>query len=205
MMVDDGKYIREDCIGVYVIANGYLIITRMRMLLVEVHQHHSIYIDLLAEIVFDDCLSLRTVYQKDDGEWAAVEQEYREKEDIGCDLDFSVREGLKDKKNEQANCPEDQRSLNEHEKTSQEMKEIERMQKTERDLHRYFIEFVTLLPFDFFDHHSNKAGQLFGCRFQTQRIFIGQGNPGKQVCLKLEEIIRNEVDNHNYGKNEGVN
>ena len=31
-------------------------------------------------------------------------------------------------------------------------------------------------------------------------MYIGKGNAAKQVCDKVEQIIRNEVMNHNYGK-----
>ena len=65
---------------------------------------------------------------------------------------------------------------------------------------RYALEFICFPPVDLFDHASTSMGVVFGCRLEKRSMYIGKGNAAKQVCDKVEQIIRNEVMNHNYGK-----
>ena len=65
---------------------------------------------------------------------------------------------------------------------------------------RYSLEFLCFQNVDLFDQHSTQLGALFACRLEKRSVYIGKGNAAKQVCEKVEEIILNEVKNHDYGK-----
>ena len=191
MMANDRQYVNEDCIAVYAIAKGYLIVTRTRLLLLEVYPNRQQMVEVRSEIVLDDCLSLRTISEEMNELNATTNQ-------LSAGQDFTVKG---DNGEHKQSLPSQSR----HYDSSHQQREGEgegEGEDNDNDNNAYFIEFVTLLPFDFFDRASNSAGQLFGCRFQTQRVLIGHGKAGKQVCKTLEEILQNERDNHNYGRNE---
>ena len=186
MMANDRQYVNEDCIAVYAIAKGYLIVTRTRLLLLEVYPNRQKMVEVKSEIVLDDCLSLRTI-SEDTREFTSTMSELSAEQDYPVNRDEStMKHSVTSQSHRQQEPDEDDRTV---------------VVTVPSNTTAYFIEFITLLPFDFFDHAGNSAGQLFGCRFQTQRVLIGHGKAGKQVCKTLEEILQNERDNHNYGRN----
>lgn len=128
MCVRDGKYSNEDCLAVYSISQACLVITRTYLLLMRTKQNR---IELMCEVVFDDCVSLKSTCLGDN---------------------------------------------------------------------RYSLEFLCFQNVDLFDHSSTQLGVLFACRLEKRSVYIGKGNAAKQVCEKVEEIILNEVKNHDYGK-----
>ena len=128
MCIDHGRFRNEDCIAVYSISKACLVITRSFMVTIRTRQNK---IELLCEIEFDNCVSLRSV------------------------------------------C------LGEN---------------------RYAIEFICFPSVDLFDHANSTLGGLFGCRLEKRSMYIGKGNAAKQVCDKVEQIIDNDLDTHNYGK-----